>query len=293
MPRRRRIHVPGAFYHVTLRGNHRQKIFFRRTDRQLLDKIVAETIDRYSTRLHAYCYMTNHLHFLFQVSATPLGRVMMCIASRYARTVQARLDTTGHLFERRYHPIVVDADEYLLAILRYIHRNPVEAGIVTAVKDYPWSSHHAYLGADTQTWVTTGFALRLFHSERGKAIAAYQRFVEGSTSEGDELITSHLNSDNSRILGSDDFLAKLLSEAGRHGQQKTLDELVANACRRFSVSCDELRSRSRQRRLTRVRAWVAYQAAIQEIASVSEVARAFNRSEGSLRQSVKCHFRCL
>ena len=146
MPRYPRLHVPGAFAHVTLRGNHRQDIFFSAADRELFNQLVGEVIECCGARLHAYCLMTNHVHLLIQVGDVPLGRIMLRIASRYARTIQQRFYTTGHLFERRYHSILVDADECLLELLRYIHLNPVRAGMVDNIAAYPWSSHHAYVG---------------------------------------------------------------------------------------------------------------------------------------------------
>jgi REP element-mobilizing transposase RayT len=88
MARPLRIHVPGAFYHVTLRGNHRQDIFFTSADRRLFDEITAEVLERFTARLHAYCWMTNHMHMLIQVGDAPLGRLMLRIAGRYARTVR-------------------------------------------------------------------------------------------------------------------------------------------------------------------------------------------------------------
>ena len=160
MPRSPRIHAPGAMYHVTLRGNHRQAIFFTPDDRSLLTRIVRDIIVECDAQLHAYCYMTNHVHALLQVRDTPLSRIMLLIAGRYARSVQARLETTGHLFEKRYHALLVDADEYLLTLLRYIHLNPVRAKLASSPDDYPWSSHHAYVGNRCEPWVTTEFALR-------------------------------------------------------------------------------------------------------------------------------------
>jgi len=98
--------------------------------------------------------MTNHLHVLVQVSEVPLGSVILQIASSYARTVQARLMTTGHLFERRYHAVLVDAYSYLLALVRYIHLNPVRAGLVADPAAYRWSSHRVYLGERACDWVS-------------------------------------------------------------------------------------------------------------------------------------------
>ncbi|HEU4601450.1 MAG TPA: transposase, partial [Steroidobacteraceae bacterium] len=80
MPRAPRLHVPGALYHVTLRGNHRQNIFFCPADRQLMSELFAEVTERFGARLHAYCYMTNHIHVLIQVSDAPLGRIILRVA---------------------------------------------------------------------------------------------------------------------------------------------------------------------------------------------------------------------
>ncbi len=162
MPRPLRIHVSGGFYHVTLRGNHRRPIFFAQTDRNLLDAIVADSIKRFAARIHAYCWMTNHIHLLLQVSDVPLGRIILRIASRYARSVQSRLATTGHLFERRFHAVLIDAERYLLELIRYIHLNPVRAGLASRPGSYPWSSHHAYLSPGSIPWVTTATALACF-----------------------------------------------------------------------------------------------------------------------------------
>lgn len=290
MPRSRRLHVPGAFYHVTLRGNHRQKIFFTGRDRLLFEELTAEVLERFTARLHAYCWMTNHVHMLLQVSDTPLGRLMLRIAGRYARTVQRHLGTTGHLFEKRYYPVLIDADEYLLELLRYIHLNPVRARLAPHPSAYPWSSHHAYLGRVTQPWLTTDFALRMFHTERGRAIDAYVRFVDQAIARPCASPLLECNSTDQRILGSDDFAGKLLGADWKPRSRTTLVELIEAACREFSVSEDALRSPSCHRLLTKARAWVAHQAVIQRIASISTVARHFNRSDAALRQGIKHHF---
>jgi putative transposase len=290
MPRRPRLHVPGGFYHVTLRGNHRQDIFFRPEDRQQLDAIVGEVIERFKSRLHAYCWMTNHIHALVQVGDTPLGTLIKRIAGRYARTVQRRFQTTGHLFERRYHAVLVDADEYLLELLRYVHLNPVRAGMVDQPDDYPWSSHHDYVGTRSRSWVTTDFALSMFHQEYGHAVAAYRRFVEGAVGLAPASPLSECHPDDRRILGSDRFLTRVLGPSWKPRPRQTLQELIEEACQQFGVSDALLFSPSRLRQVTRVRAWIAHQALLRRIASLAAVARALGRNESSLRDSVKRHF---
>ena len=154
MSRPLRLHVPGGFYHVTLRGNHRQDIFRTPVDRELLDNLVGEALLELYARVHAYCWMPNHIHLVAQVSDIPLGKLVMRIASRYARKHQQDLKTTGHLFERRYHAVLVDADAYLLTLIRYIHLNPVRAGLAGAALTIPGR-------ATTNIWdagVSRGFA---------------------------------------------------------------------------------------------------------------------------------------
>lgn len=289
MPRPLRLHVPGALYHVTLRGNHRQNIFHTPHHRQILADLITEVIARFDARVHAYCFMTNHIHALIQVSEIPLGRLMLQIAGRYARTIQATLHTTGHLFEKRYYPVLVDANEYLLELLRYIHLNPVRAHMVTSPDDYPWSSHHAYLGQRDEVWVTTDFALALFHPDRQLAIAAYRRFVQEGTGQQVSPF-AECNPSDRRILGSDDFAAKTLGDSWRPRSRKTLEEIIGEACATFNVSADNLASSSRSATLVRTRAWIAHQACTQRITSLAAVARRFNRDESSLRHGVKKYF---
>ena len=127
MPRKPRLHVPGGLYHVILRGNDRQAIYFSRADRRRWMRLLGEGIDRYRCRVHAYCWMTNHVHMAVQVSDVPLHRLMHWLAMTYSRQTNQRLGRTGHLFERRYRSKLVDADSYLLELVRYIHLNPVKA----------------------------------------------------------------------------------------------------------------------------------------------------------------------
>ncbi|MBM4195469.1 MAG: transposase [Gammaproteobacteria bacterium] len=282
MPRPLRVHVPGGFYHVTLRGNHRQAIFFSLRDRNLLDDIVAQTISHHGARVHAYCWMTNHLHLLIQVAEMPLSRLILRIASRYARTVQAVMKTTGHLFERRYHAVLVDADNYLLELIRYIHLNPVRGGLVADPGEYPWSSHRVYIAASQAPWVTTEFALALFSAERGRAVSAYQEFL--ASSEEIRWGSGRLepNSNDARVLGDDAFLARVREKDWRPPDKRSLEDLIGEANGRFGV----VPWSSQSRRRTRACAWIANQAVAGSIASVCAVARRLGRSEAAIRRAM-------
>jgi REP element-mobilizing transposase RayT len=283
MGRRPRLHAPGAFYHVTLRGNHRQPIFFRSEDRDLLDRLVEDALASLAARVHAYCWMPNHLHLLVQVSDAPLGWLMSRIASSYARTVQLRLKTTGHLFERRYHAVLVDADSYLLTLLRYIHLNPVRAGIVADPSQFPWSSHHCYVGRVDKSWVTSDLGLSLFASRRADAIEKYRQFM--ASRELDRWGHGRLAplTGQPQVLGDEDFASKLANAGGASPPKSTLDELASTCCERFGVTLESLTSQSRGRRLAPARAWLGHEALARGIATVCAIGRFLGRTEGALR----------
>ncbi len=285
MPRPLRIHAPDGFYHVTLRGNHRQAIFARDSERTLLNTIVARAIEKYRARLHAYCWMTNHLHLIVQVSVSPLGKVIQQIASQYARAFQSSLETTGHLFENRYHATLIDTDAYLLEALRYVHQNPVRAGLASAVTHYRWSSHTAYLLAERDSLVTTDFALGLLSPDRARAVIRYRAFVEELPPAEMAAMLEAL-SEGVPLLGSSEFIA-------RHSPEfqlpAALEIMIEHACRHFGVTRVELRSPRRIARLVAARTWIAHSAIKNGAVTLAAVARALNREEASLRSGMRSH----
>lgn len=289
MARALRLHVPGGIYHVTLRGNHRQPIFFSTGDRDLLDRLVERALTDYGARLHAYCWMTNHIHMLIQVGEKPLGTIMLKIAGSYARTAQQHLETTGHLFERRYHALLVDADAYLLTLLRYIHFNPVRAGLTDDPVAYPWSSHATYLGVRKQHWVTTGFALGLFGTNQGVARSRYREFTREAGA--DKWGTGDLkpNDRDCHVLGSDEFTSHLRQHSRPPAERQSLGSLIDECTRRFGLSKSALASACRNRRVSMARAWLARQVAESGIATISAVARELGRSEAAIRRLLQRH----
>jgi len=130
MARKPRVHYPGAFYHVILRGNGGQSIFFDDKDRTRFYFLAQEGIERFGHRIHAFCLMTAHVHMAIQVGDVSLSRILQNLSFRYARWVNWGQSRSGHLFQGRYKAVLVDADVYLQELTRYIHLNPVRAGMV-------------------------------------------------------------------------------------------------------------------------------------------------------------------
>jgi REP element-mobilizing transposase RayT len=284
MPRRPRVHAAGAFYHVTLRGNHRQAIFRHHGDRAVLNSLVAEQLEEAGASLHAYCWMTNHLHLLVQVSNVPLGRPMQGIGARYARWYQSALPTTGHLFERRYHALLVDKDSYLLELVRYIHLNPVRAALVKDPIEHPWSSHAVYLGERDEPWVRTGFVLGMLAPDPARARSAYGQLVQqGMLSLDDDASSSG--------GGAAELLNRLRLAEPDSRAAESLEELILRHCESFHIQPEDLTSSRRDRRLAHIRATIAHDAISRRVSSLAAVARRLNRDESSLRECLDRHVR--
>ena len=292
MPRSVRLHVPGGFYHVVLRGNHREALFSTADDRQVLNDIVADSIGRHGARAHAFCWMSNHLHALLQIDHSPLGAIMQRIAMRYARHRHKTLRTTGHLFERRYRARLIRTDQYFLAALRYIHLNPVAARMVTDPEHYQWSSHQAYLGSAAVPWITTDFGLSLFGADPSRARAAYVQFLGQDAADPDartrpdwEFATEPKALPVDEVsLPKDPAIAPL-----RNHSAMTLEELASRICPAHRISPDRLRSTSRARDLTSVRVDFITQAIDLRIATLTELARFLNRDPSALTKLLARH----
>jgi hypothetical protein len=197
---------------------------------------------------------------------------MQRIAVRYSRYRHRSLRTGGHLFERRYKAKLVDVDKYFLALVRYIHRNPVKARIVSDPTDYRWSSHQAYLGHVILPWLTTDFALSLFAADLDRARIAYRRFMS-ECRDDDFDVEAESHPQDSRILGSDRFIESLPFVPFKPRSALTLEQLAEQICAHAQVTSTQFRSLSRARSLTPLRVQFAQQAIDLRIATLSDVVK--------------------
>jgi len=280
MPRRPRLFVPGGFYHVTARGNHQQPLFSDPIDRRALDQIVAAALGPAGARLHAYCWMTNHIHLLVEISELPLGALMQRIGTRFARAMQRRVPTTGHLFENRYHSRLVDVDEYFLVVLRYIHLNPVRAGMVASPEQYPWSSHDVYCGRRQVSWVTTDFGLALFAPRTAEARRRYRQYLDEPI-PADELPT---NPAEPRVLGSTPATVVCPRPAPPR-PRKSLAALATDVCAESGTTLADLVSTRRCLALNHAREMLAARAMCQGVATQREVADFLHRSVAAISRA--------
>lgn len=156
MARPLRIEFPGAVYHVTSRGDRRDAIFVDDYDRRMMLGIMAQAMERLDAQVLAYCLMGNHYHLVLHTRQANLSLVMRHLNGVYTQAFNRRHDKVGHVFQGRFKAILVDRDNYLLALCRYVELNPVRAHMVAAAADWPWSSYLAHAGrADAPDWLDT------------------------------------------------------------------------------------------------------------------------------------------
>jgi len=257
MARKPRIHFPSAVYHVILRGNAGDPIFFSDQDRYRLYLIFQYAVERFDIRIHAFCLMRNHIHLVVQTGDIPLSRIMQNISLRFTKWINYSQSRTGHLFQGRYKALLIDADAYLLELVRYIHLNPVRAGIVAAADEYPWSGHDAYLGTEQLPWLTTNHVLSMFSMDAEQARKAYNSFVQDGVGEGKRSVL-HSGTCEGRILGSDVFTDEILSMVDQKSEQEySMSEVIATVCSHFHISEEKLKAAGKARPMTEARAIAA------------------------------------
>ena len=144
MPRPPRIHYAGAVYHVMARGVDGREIFADDSDRQTFLATTRGLKRETDCSVLAYCLMGNHFHFAIRVGRTPLSRIMHRLLTVYAMAFNFRHDRQGHLFQARYKSVLCLDDAYLIALIRYIHMNPVRRGLVSSPELWAWSSFRFY-----------------------------------------------------------------------------------------------------------------------------------------------------
>ena len=178
MARPLRIEFAGAFYHLTSRGDRREPIYEDDEDREMFLDVLAEVVGRFNWRCHTYCLMTNHYHLVIETVEGNLSKGMRQLNGVYTQASNRRHRRSGHLFQGRFKGILVDQDAYLEELSRYVVLNPVRAGMVKSVGEWPWSSYQAMMGElPVPDWLTVERLLSEFGTTRNTARLRYGKFV--------------------------------------------------------------------------------------------------------------------
>lgn len=213
MSRPLRIEFPGAFYHVTSRGNACKKIFLNDIDRESFVETLAWVVERFGWVCHAYCLMNNHFHLLLETPMPNLSLGMRQLNGVYTQRFNRRHKRVSHLFQGRFKSILVEQDSYLLELCRYIVLNPVRANMVVSAEEYPWSSYSATVGSVLiPAGLTIDWVLDQFDKTRAVARERYAAFVAegvGKKSPWTELR-------GQTLLGSEKFIMQMAPHLQEH-----------------------------------------------------------------------------
>jgi len=210
MARQLRIEYPGAFYHVTSRGNQKQPVFFSPWDKARFLDCLDEAHEKLDALVHSYCLMENHYHLMLETRQANLSKIMHVINTSFTVYLNKRYKRVGHLFQGRYKAVLIEAETYAQELSRYIHLNALRAGIVKRPEDHPWSSLREYLGQrEPPRWLETSFVLGLFGDDTDDARLQYAGFISSALNTNIPNPFKNKNGGSPAILGSKGFLERI------------------------------------------------------------------------------------
>lgn len=221
MARPLRLSFENAFYHITARGNRREKIFYSDRDKEIFLKKLEEMLIKYSMICHAYCLMDNHYHLFIKTTQPNLSQGIHYLNSSYTNWFRNKHQITGPIFQGRFKSILVDADNYALMLSAYIHLNPLRAGIIRQLKDYHWSSYLDYLNLRKSNISDPSFVLNLIDNNILKSIKKYREYVIKYQDMKDPLRESY----HHIALGSEPFIERIRQKIKGLGRRREIPSL--------------------------------------------------------------------
>jgi len=284
MARPLRIEFPGAVYHVTSRGNARQAIFIDDEDRGRFLDVLSIVVERFKWLCHAYCLMENHYHLLIETPNGNLSKGMRELNGVYTQWFNQRYRRVGHLFQGRYKAIIVEKDNYLLSLCRYVVLNPARAGLIKKPEQWRWSSYGATIGvAKRPSFLTVDWVLSQLGGRKRVAMERYRRFVmEGIDKESPwETLKGQI------FWGTEEFIKNLsgfLEEKEKIKEVPRVQRYVARPPLRGLFKLKRGKERTAEDR-TIYDAYVRYGYTMREIAEhlgfhYATISRAIKRVEG-------------
>ena len=284
MARPLRVEFPGAVYHVTSRGNARQSIFIDDENRDGFLDVLSIVVERFKWLCHAYCLMENHYHLLIETPNGNLSKGMRELNGVYTQWFNQRYRRVGHLFQGRYKAIIVEKDNHLLSLCRYVVLNPLRVGLIKKPEQWRWSSYRATIGlVKIPSFLTVDWVLSQFGGRKRVAMEKYRRFVmEGIDKESPwETLKGQI------FWGTDEFikqLSGLLDEKESIKEVPRVQRYVARPPLRELFKGKKGKDRTAEDR-TIYDAYVRYGYTMREIAEhlgfhYATISRAIKRVEG-------------
>lgn len=305
MPRKARLDFPGTLHHVMVRGIEGTNIFKDGEDREAFLNRMNTLIEETGTRILAWTLMDNHVHLLVISGLAGLPTFMRRLLTGYAYYFNRKYRRSGHLFQNRYKSVLCEMDSYLLELVRYIHLNPLRAGLVKSLEEleeYTWCGHGALTGKQKNNFQEVDFVLGFFEKKRKRAIQIYREFVEAGKDQGQrsELVGGGLirssggwsrvvslrreglaEAYDDRILGNDDFVQSILKEADHKLARQIqadkniskISKMIKERCQKVGIKEIELKSGSRRKAVSEIRKEICFYLSRELGMPLAEIAR--------------------
>ena len=319
MPRQARLDSPGTLHHVIIRGIEKRRIVDDDADRDgfisRMEKVCSDT----ETRVYAWALMSNHAHIFLRSGTAGLPKFMRRLLTGHAVSYNLRHSRHGHLFQNRYKSIICEEDAYFKELIRYIHLNPVRAGLVKDMAEldrYRWCGHSVVVGKVKREWQDRDYVLRWFGKKEGEAKRAYRRYVKEGIGQGSrpELVGGGLirsmggwsevvsmrrlglkERSDERILGSGDFVNEVVSEAeeslrrqfSKRELAEKIERYIKDLCREEGVNVDELRSGSRRPHVSTIRRRIATDLLERYGVPLAEIARRLGVTTSAISKALR------
>ncbi len=319
MPRQARLDAPGALHHIMVRGINKTRIFADDQDKTRFLERLGENVTEGKCFVYAWVLMDNHVHLLFKSGKDGISAVMRKLLTWYAQYFNRHHNRTGHLFQNRYKSILCDEENYLLALVRYIHLNPVRAKVVKTIEEldrYPWSGHSTIIGKAKHPWMGIDAVLSQFGGRKRRATAEYRRFLKEAFGSGrnpeltggglirsqggwSRVLALQRNGQqqeyDERILGTGGFVHAILREAEERQLRQTrlrrrgkgIADIIREECRKRGVNEQELVRGSRRRKVSQTRALIALRCKEEIGCSGAEIARHLGVNTTSINRAVE------
>ncbi|MFA5524102.1 MAG: transposase [Tissierellales bacterium] len=241
MARKPRIEYQGCLYHVMTRGNNGEFVFANTEEKQMYLDLIRKYKEKYSFKLYAYCILDNHVHILIEQEDTSLSKIMQGIQQSYTQRYNIKYKRTGHVFQQRYKAEICDKDQYLFQLIKYIHNNPVKAGLEGGL-NYRWSSHKEYIFNNGSELIDIDYILGLFARDKKRAVRVYKEFMDARSREDEEDIEDYLLKEI-RYSKADNYEAQIID----------IDKIINRICELEKVNIDEITKRSRIQKYSDIR----------------------------------------
>lgn len=299
-----------------IRGIERRNIFRDTGDRKDLIDRLSFLLPQTQTACYAWSFMSNHAHFLLRSGPSGMADLMRRLLTGYVVSFNKRHKRSGQLFQNRYKSIICEEEVYFRELVRYIHLNPVRAGIVSTMEEldpFPWSGHSALIGTRERTWQDTDYVLRMFSEDTAGARKAYRSYVESALGEGrrqdlsggglvrslggwTEVVNAKRRTKgDERILGGTDFVLRVLAEAREHMEHRfrvrsgghTLDTLADMIAVAYGITGKDVLSKGREAPRVEARSLFCHIASHDLGASVTDLARLLGMTPSAVTYAVR------